>query len=90
MRFVRIALLLALLSLPLVVTPSASALDSAASPLARTAISKWLGSASGGCPNPISRSRSRFSSVAIAISADCTPSACRTSALTRISVTESA
>ena len=53
-------------------------------------MSRSFGPACGGAANPISASRPRFSSVAMAISAASTPSAFRTSALTCISVTESA
>ena len=69
---------------------AASALDSAAWPVARIAMSRWLGPAPAGGRNPIPGSRLRFSSVAMAISAASTPSARRTSALMLIRATESA
>jgi hypothetical protein len=69
---------------------AASAAASAASSLARTAMSRSFGPACGGGSNPMSASRPRFSSVAMAISAASTPSAFRTSVLACISLTESA
>ena len=72
------------------VSTATSAPASVASSLARTAMSRSFGPACGGAANPISASRPRFSSVAMAISAASTPSAFRTSVLACISVTESA
>ena len=72
------------------VSTTASAPASAASSVARMAMSRSFGPACGGAVKPMSASRSRFSSVAMATSAASTPSAFRTSVLTCISVTESA